>query len=499
MRRNLFWAILTPCILACILIVLIILDSRDSSKDNGKGTYAEPTGIAESTLSPSPSGTPDSTPDSTPESTGTPTSVPTPVPTPTVKPTITAKPTATPTPTPEVKKEEPSDQISPPPETYKVFQSQEGNDYNLVCDSDTHYFLIIDKKDNSIRNTNFKYSSKYEQTEYAPNPILCYKNGYFVFAAQNQIVISDGKTETVLKTFDEGDVYINRLLESENRILAGVELNDLAVIDLTSKKVDIYKGHYRSEFIAFTDDYLCFSKRNRIPAGPYYNYLYSGKEGNAMLLGVIGEIDEHVLDKYTVYIKSGERLFELNLATNELIAPFQPAREFSLYFPVYGDSVIYGLSDMRFINYNESDDTVQAIILPDSLVAECYYNTYYNMALYSIYAKDEEIKKSLPPAGLIGRFGLIDVSVFPLDQSKFPVHSSVKEKLYTGVTSVGEGEIFLLEKYEDYNNESVPFEMIYAWVPIVGETRAYQLYIYVPYGEEKTAYVDLVKQLLGIN
>ncbi|HEY8499142.1 MAG TPA: hypothetical protein VIL89_00865 [Clostridia bacterium] len=496
MKRNLFLAILTPCILACILIVLIILDSRDSSKDNKTGAYAEPTGIADSSPSPAPSDTPIPTPDNTPAPTSAPTRAPTPttVPTPTTAPVVSPEPT----PTPGTGKEEQADEISPAPENYKALQIQEGNDYTLVCDSVSGSFLVINKQDNSIRNTNFKYSPKYEQSEYTQNPILCYKNGYFVFAAQNQIVVSDGKTETVIKTFETGDVFVNRLLESDNRVLAGVELNDLAVIDLRTLKVDVYTEHYRSEFIVFTDNYLCFSKRSRIPAGPYYHYLYSTKEGNAILLGVIGEIDEHVLDNGTVYIASNEKLFKINLAENELTAPVQPAKEFSLYYPVYSDAIIHGLSDMRFINYNEDDESVQSIDLPDSLEADCYYNTYYNMAVYSIYMKDNEIRKSLPPGGALGSFGLIDYSVFPLDQSKYPLHSSVKEKLYSGMTRMGEGEIFLLEKYEDHNNESVPFEMIYAWIPVEGQTRAYQLYLYVPYGREKAAYIDLVRELLDI-
>jgi hypothetical protein len=495
MRKNLLLAILTPCILACILIVLIILDNRDSSQDDKTGAYAEPTGVVDSTPSPAPSGTPTATPEDTPAPTSTPTPVPTPVPTPTAAPKVTTEPT----PTPEAGEDEHADEISPAPESYEAFQIQEGNDYNLVCDSASGSFLIIDKQDNSIRNTNFKYSPKYKQSEYTQNPILSYMNGYFVFAAQNQIVISDGKTETVLKTFEADDVYMNRLLESENRVLAGVELNDLAVIDLNTLKVDIYTGHYRSEFITFTDDHLCFSKRGRIPAGPYYHYLYSAKEGNSLLLGVIGEIDEHVSDNNTIYIKSNEELYQINLTTNELTASVQTPREFSLYFPVYSDSIIHGLSDMKFINYNEKNEPVQSIILPDSMEADCYYNTYYNMAVYSIYPKDEEMKKSLPPTGILGSFGLIDHSVFPLEQSKFPVHSSVKESLYSGMTRIGEGEIFLLEKYEDHNYESVPFEMVYAWIPIEGETRAYQLYIYVPYGRDKAAYVDLIGQFLGIS
>jgi len=494
MRKNLFLAILTPCILACILIVLIILDNRDSSQDKKTGANAEPTGIAELTPTQAPSVTTVPATDDTPSPTSKPTPAPTPVPTPTKAPQATI----TPSPTPEAVKEEHTDGISPAPESYNAFQIQEGSEYNLVCDSISGSFFVINKQDNSIRNTNFKYSPKYEQTEYTQNPILCYKNGYFVFAAQNQIVVSDGKTETVLKTFETGDVFVNRLLESDNRILAGVELNDLAVIDLNTFNVDVYTGHYRSEFITFTDDYLCFSKRNRIPAGPYYNHIYSAKEGNAMLLGVIGEIDEQALDNDTVYITSNDKLFQINLAANELKTSVKIAKEFSLYYPVYSDSKIYGLTDMRFINYNEKEEPVQSIILPDSLEADCYYNTYYNMAVYSIYPKDEEMKKSLPPTGILGSFGLIDHSVFPLEQSKFPVHSSVKESLYSGMTRIGEGEIFLLEKYEDHNYESVPFEMIYAWIPVKGETRAYQLYIYVPYGTEKAAYVDLVRQLLGI-
>ena len=57
--------------------------------------------------------------------------------------------------------------------------------------------------------------------------------------------------------------------------------------------------------------------------------------------------------------------------------------------------------------------------------------------------------------GSDGGFTVIDYSVVSLIENKFLRDSSVKELLFTGQTSIGNAEIYLLERYERMNDESI--------------------------------------------
>ncbi len=497
-RRNPFAVLIVPLILACILAVLIIMDKRSSSAHTENSE-----GIGDTTVS--------CTVTPVPDPILTPTEVPTNNPTPTPEPTSTPSPTPTPTKAAASPTPVPSADVSNPTEnpkedtgeteaslskiSYTSLFEQQGGNYTLVADSVSKHFIVINDQNQTIRQTEFTYNPTYDDWQgNGYEPIFGYKNGYFIFFAQNQIVSSDGKTESILSTMDDENINIRILLQSDNRILAGIGKN-LVVIDCRTLAVETYTEDYSEEFIIFTDEYLSFSSIGRIPAGPYYHYLYTAKDGHVERIASIGEMDEYVLDKDTVIIKSNEDLFQINLKTNTLTSPCEISRERKLYFPVYGDGIISGLSEIRYINYNHSEKPVQSITLPDFLEAECYYNSYYDISVFSFLMKDPS-KAAQFPKNIFGSFKTVDYSIFPLQDEKFLSNSVVKENLYSGMTVVGEGEIFLLEKIEIENNESIPLEIIYAWIPIEGETKAYQLYVYVPPGESNISYFKMIKQFL---
>ena len=547
MRRNLFVVVLIPCILAFVLLILVIMDKQHAAK---KAAYSE-TEISETNglVNPTESGdskptttegssvatdpTTDAEPNNTaPNTTKEPTATKAPTattststtskstPKPTSTQTQTGKPATstqsssngatesqqdkTSTTTKSIETDETETETGPVPYgEYDGLYTQKGDDYTLIADKNSKYFIFINNKDNTSRKTEFTYHSKYAQSvnEFY-GPILGYKNKIFVFIAQNNIVASNGISETILVTLEDAsltkDIRINTLIQSDNRILLEID-GALYILDCRSLSVEVHKGSYSVDFfVLFTDDYLCFSSRRQIPAGSFYNYLYAVKDGKAVLFGSIGEIDDYVLDKDIVYIQSQEMLIQINLKTFELTSSYQIDRERTLYFPVYGSSIIKGLSEIRYINYNNDKEPMQTITLPDFLKAECYYGSPYAVSQFSLYMSDVAMSGRLPD-GPFGSFAAIDLAAYPLYDNKFLMHSTVKEKLYSGATCMGEGEIFLLERIETKNNNSVPFEMIYAWIPIEGESRAYQMYIYVPAGDDYAVWLKMIEQLLQVN
>lgn len=320
--------------------------------------------------------------------------------------------------------------------------------------------------------------------------------------AGNQLIASNGETEKVLYTAGGvksfGMVIPNPIVHSPNRIMTGFA-GTLVVVDSRTWEVETYTHDYSQMFFQLTDEALCFSIYHRIPAGPYFHILYTAKQGVIKQMGMIGEIDEHVLDGNTVLIKSGSDLFKIDLSTNTLSASRELEREYMLHLPVYSSGYLMGLSDITFINYNADGKPVQSIAMPDSWQLQCYYVTYYKIPYF--YIISDKAKSGLLPAES-GRFTVVDYTTFPLVDSKYLDKSTLKEKLFSGQTMLGEGEIYLLERYDTYYNkaseslEEAPFEVIYTWIPIRGQTQAYQFYFYVPKGEDEADYLKLMKYLI---
>ena len=491
MKRNLFIAILTPCILACILFIFIILDNRDSDQkvnqsDNGNETVVDTIDRNDSaTALPTleqdinSKSTPVPTLDGNSTQLNAPTASPTPVSAinqtkaPTTNPmkTPTVAPTSAPTnsPTPTLAASLDSTQTSPvsaPSEkipeditgtskepshtsgiteqnqdnsndgvvedqnldTYNAIYTQEGDAFTLVGDSITDFYLLIDNQNNTIRKTAFKYAPYFKDVPgNFCGPIFGYKNKTFIFMAENQLVASDGMSETVLKTFETDFPFINPIVESENRYMAGIG-GVLVVIDTRTLLVETYHQQYSVDFFVFTDEYLCFSNYGRIPASGYFNTLYTAKEGNIKLHGIIGEIDEYVLDSDTVTIKSQNDLYQINLKDDVLTTTKQTYREYMLYTPVYSTSCIRGLSDMRFINYNMEDAPVQSIQLPNSWDAECYYFLLVEPSMSYFYKIHDRVNERLLPHDQ-GCFTLIDVdaTTYPFEDGKYIANSTFKK------------------------------------------------------------------------
>lgn len=549
MKRNLVMAILTPCILACILIVLIIMDNNRNSRKASLPEGNEPEVVSVTppadTISPMPSSEPTRMPEETQEPTTAPTTAPTKVPskapTPTASITPTTAPVSSPTPVPS---QNPVDITGAPsisdgtnepghgnesgtagseqengtaepgqtgeidaqePGTYQAIYKLESDDYTLIADGITDSYLFISSKDGSIRQTAFMFAPIYEEDPgNFPGPVIGYKNKTFFLLAGSQIVASDGMTETVLLTFDESVVHPNMILQSENRFLAGFSGDTLVVIDSRTCLAEVYKQSFTADFLIFTDDALCFNYRRKIPASAYYNYLYTARDGNIKLHGIIGEIDDYAMEGDSVIIRSQDDLFKLDLKQNTLTTSKQMYREYMLYLPVYSTGILEGLSDMRFINYNADGDPVQTIQLPSSWTADCYYYDYVEPSLSFFYDIHDRENEKFLPGGAAGTFTLVDKNSFPLAEGKYLMHSSVKEELYSGSSSFGPAEIYLLERMETKNDgsgnlEDVLYEIIYAWIPIEGESQAYQFYLYVPQGKEAADYLTVMKYLINAN
>lgn len=515
MRRNLFVVVLIPCILSCVLIILIIMDKQhDAKKEAYKPTESiETSGLHNQTESETSMPTTTDAPIVTPvESQNTiPTTRQTTVQTQTAATAPTSKETSAATSekkqdeTPITTKNTETKLETEPTATdnkYDALYTRKGETYTLIADKVSKHFIFINNQDSTVRKTEFTYQQKYERYpgEFY-GPILGYKNKIFVFIAENNIVVSDGNSETIIITLDNenesDDFHISTLLESENRLLVGIDDDTLYMIDCRSLAVEKYTEDYSDLFFVFTDNNLCFSSRRQTPVGQFYTYIYSAKNGEARLLGSIGEIDDFVQDNDIVYIQSQGELFQINLKTSELTSSKQLDRERVLYFPVYGSCIIQDLSEIRYINYNNENKPAQSKQLPEFIKAECYYGAPYAKISYSLYFSDAEKMASLPLGGF-GSFAMIDRIEYPLKDGKFILHSTVKEKLYSGKTALGEGEIFLLERIETKNNDSILFEMIYAWIPI-NELYAYQFYIYVPTGDTAGIWLNVMKQLLQID
>lgn len=510
MRRNLFVVVLIPCILSLVLIALIIMDKRHDAKraankpaeSTATSSTLSQTTIPTTTDAPITSETESQTTTAIPTTRQTTAQTQTAAPAPTTNQTSAATSESQQEQTSETTKSTETDQHETEPSVtdieYDALYTQKGEAYTLIADRNSKHFIFINNQDNTARKTEFTYHQKYEQYpgEFY-GPVLGYKNKLFVFLSQNNIVVSDGVSETIILTLDiknkTDDIHIDILLESENRLLAGID-DTLFVIDCKSLLVEKYKVNYSDLFFVFTDESLCFSSRKQIPGGPYYTYIYSAQDGEVRLLGSIGEIDDYILDNDIVYIQSQDMLLQINLKTGELTSPYELGREQMLYFPVYGQCLIEGLSEIKYINYNDDQQPEQAITLPDFLEAECYYPSSYAMPIFILNFKDQGKAASLPKSGF-GSFSVIDRMEYPLKDGKFILHSTVKEKLYSGNTCMGEGEIFLLERVETRNNDSILFEMIYAWIP-VDESYAYQFYIYVPEGDTADVWLNFLKQLL---
>lgn len=396
-------------------------------------------------------------------------------------------------------------------DVYNALYMAESGDYQFIADSITKHFLVKSKKDSSIRKTEFRYAKKYEDVGFYKGPILGCKNNQILFISENKLVVTDGKNEKVVDTIGdqnaETEPHIHSIFESDNRVLISFPDQDLMLIyDYRTSAVERCNT-FSVEIAAFTDEYLCFCRMFRIPASGGYYYFYTFKEGKINLLGIISgyydlkySLDDNIL-KITRYGDTEyEEEHQVNLETNEITFADELSREQTLYLPTYGTCIVHDLSEIKYINYNHPEQPTETFRLPDYLIGECCY--WYGSIYTSLYRRNENGEKIQGDS--VYEFNMIkNMSFYREGDSIFPARSTFKELLYKGVTSLGDGEIYLLEQsrevYDGSETHKVTYTIVYAWIPIIGSSDAYQLFCELPPEEDYRDYLYMFNSLLNIS
>ena len=182
--------------------------------------------------------------------------------------------------------------------------------------------------------------------------------------------------------------------------------------------------------------------------------------------------------------------------------------------PAVQPEIIDNLKSIEIENLNDEKNAKVVLSLPEGWyarklifdrTANLEYNAEKNKQIEEVYHYEiyNEMKKDdfnhYGIEGLAGEFYIQNYYRDQPESTRFPNHCQVKNKVYTGDTVLGEGEIFILdcdlprelitEKYSTYDR-------VYVWIPIENEALAYNLSINVPLGEKDEGYVEMLKKLL---
>jgi hypothetical protein len=182
-----------------------------------------------------------------------------------------------------------------------------------------------------------------------------------------------------------------------------------------------------------------------------------------------------------------------------------------------GSEIVNNLKIIEIENLNEDKNSKVVLNMPEDwsakeLIFDKAPDFEFNME------KNKQIKKlhdfefynsmkmdkykQLQMDGIAGR---IDMPSYYRDESeraRFPNHSQVKTRVYSGDTVLGQGEIFILDcdlPKELRTEKYTTYDMVYVWIPIDNEALAYNLTIGVPLGEKDDDYIEMVKTLLKAN
>ncbi len=182
--------------------------------------------------------------------------------------------------------------------------------------------------------------------------------------------------------------------------------------------------------------------------------------------------------------------------------------------PAVQPEIIDNLKSIEIENLNDEKNSKVILSLAEGWyarklifdrTANLEYNAEKNKQIEEVYHYEiyNEMKKDdfnhYGIEGLAGEFYIQNYYRDQPESTRFPNHCQVKNKVYTGDTVLGEGEIFILdcdlprelrtEKYSTYDR-------VYVWIPIENEALAYNLSINVPLGEKDEDYVEMAKTLL---
>lgn len=182
-----------------------------------------------------------------------------------------------------------------------------------------------------------------------------------------------------------------------------------------------------------------------------------------------------------------------------------------------GPEVIDGLKAMTVDNLNDPENAEITIPLPGDWHAKRYvmdiasdfeFQSSKNKQKKQDY--EYEIYKNEIGAddynfytkGIVGRFSMLSYYHEETERARFPNHCAVKSRVFSGRTSLGQGEIFILDcdlPKDERTQKYGTYEEIYAWIPIDNEILAYNLALDVPLNEDSARYVDIMKRMLGVN
>lgn len=175
------------------------------------------------------------------------------------------------------------------------------------------------------------------------------------------------------------------------------------------------------------------------------------------------------------------------------------------------------LKSMEIENLNDENNSKVIIDLPEGWYAKekifekapsFEYNAEKNkhikkVSSFEIYNSAKTDKYNLyGDKGLAGEFYIQAYYRDQPESTRFPNHCSVKSRVYSGETVLGQGEIFILDydlPREMRTEEYSTYDMVYVWIPIEDEALAYNLSIYVPLGEKEDEYIEMVKKMLNAN
>lgn len=179
--------------------------------------------------------------------------------------------------------------------------------------------------------------------------------------------------------------------------------------------------------------------------------------------------------------------------------------------------VIDNLKSLKIENLNDEDNSKVILNLPEGWYAkeliyhkapDFEFNTDKNKQIkkissFEFYNSMKIVKlNQYGTKGLVGEFYTPSYYRDQLEISRFPNHSQVKDRVYSGRTILGQGEIFILAydlPKEMRTDKYITCDVVYAWIPIDNESLAYNLSISVPLGEKDDDYIEMVKKMLNAN
>ena len=180
-----------------------------------------------------------------------------------------------------------------------------------------------------------------------------------------------------------------------------------------------------------------------------------------------------------------------------------------------GPEIVDNLKSIEIENLNDKGNKKVVLDLPESWYAkelifdkapDFEYNAEKNKQIQKVY--DFEFYSSTGTdkfnqygiKRLAGEFDTLSYYRDQSERSRFPNHSEVKSRVYSGETVLGQGEIFVLNcdlPKEMRTDQYSTYDMIYAWIPINDEDLAYNLSFSVPLGEKDDGYIGMVKKMLS--